>query len=92
MKVFHQNLLFSFGGNTEGDPRNEQNWKDIGHPQDSISADNDNRGSETEVVSADPKPVVEGDAIYIQHIQIEVKLNYWTQFMWNWLKALYECQ
>ena len=32
-----------------------------------------------EVVLTDPKPVGEGDAICVQHIQTEEKLNYWTK-------------
>ena len=43
-------------------------------------------------MSTDPKPAGEGDAICVQHIQIEEKLNYWTQIIWRWVKALYECQ
>ena len=30
-------------------------------------------------MSIDPKPVGEGDAIQVQHIQIEEKPDYWTQ-------------
>ena len=62
VRVVHWNLLLPFGGNIEGDPGNEENWLDIDDPQDSISADSDNRELEAEVVSADPKPVGEGDA------------------------------
>ena len=51
-----------------------------------------NRGSEAEVVSMDPKPAGEGDAIHVQHIQIEENPNYWPQTIWGLEKALYECQ
>ena len=66
--------------------------KMVDEPQDSISAVSDNRGLEAEVVSTDPKPVGEGDAIYVQHIQTKEKPNYWTQTVWEWVKALYKCQ
>ena len=35
--------------------------------------------TDTKVVSTDMKPVDEGDAIYVQHIQTEEKPNYWTK-------------
>ena len=60
--------------------------------QDSISAASGNRRFEAEVVLTDPKLVGEGDVICVQHIQTEEKPNYWTQIVWGWVKALYECQ
>ena len=92
VRIVHQNFLLLFKGNIEGDPANKENWQDINDPKDSTSADSDSRGSEAEVVLADPKPVGEGDAIHVQHIQIEEKPNYWTQFIWSWMKTLYEQQ
>ena len=92
VRVIHWNLLLPFGGNIEGDPGNEENWQHIDEPQDSISTDYDNRGSEAEVVLTDPKPVGEGDAICVQHIQIEEKLYYWIPIIWRWVRALYKCK
>ena len=83
------NLILPFGGNIEGDPGNDKNQQDVDEPQDSISADSDSRGLEAEVVSTDPKPADEGDAIHMQHIQTGESLNYWTQIIWGWVKALY---
>ena len=40
----------------------------------------------------DPKPVGEGDAIQVQHIQMEEKPNYWTKTVWGWIKSLYKHQ
>ena len=45
-----------------------------------------------EVVSTDPKPVAEGDAICLQHKQTKEKPNYWTKTVWGWVKSLYEHQ
>ena len=92
MKIVHQNLLLPFEGNIEGVQGDEENWQDVDEPHDSISAVSDNRGSEAEVVSTDPKPMGEGDAIHVQHIQMEEKLNYWTKTVWGWIKSLYKHQ
>ena len=40
----------------------------------------------------DSRPVGVGDAIDVQHIQIEEKTNYWTQSICSWVKTLYGCQ
>ena len=73
-RVVHQNLLLPFGGNIEGDPGNEENWQEVNDAQESISRDSDNRELEAEVVLTDPKPVDEGDAIHVQHIQRKTEL------------------
>ena len=44
------------------------------------------------IVSTDPKPVGEGDAIHVQHIKIAEKPNYWTNTEWGWVKSLYDHQ
>ena len=88
-RVVHQNLLLPFRGNIEGDSKDAESWQEVSDPQDTISADSDYKESEPEVVSIDPKPVGEGDATCVQHIQIEGKLDYWTQSIWVWMKSLY---
>ena len=36
-----------------------------------------------EVVSTDPKPGAESDAIHVQHIQTEENPNYWNKTVWD---------
>ena len=49
-------------------------------------------GPETQVVLTDPKHLGEGDAISVQHIQMEEKHNYWTKTVRGWIKSLYKHQ
>ena len=86
-RVVYQILLHPFGGNIAGDPRIEENQQDVNDPQDSMSADSDNRESEAGIVLTDPKPVGEGDTICVQHVEVEGKPNYWPQFIWSWVNA-----
>ena len=44
---------------------------------------------ETWVVSTDPKPTEEGDAICVQCVQTMEKLNYLVKTIWGWVKSLY---
>ena len=66
VKIVHHNLLLPFGGNIEGNPENEGSQQDANGPQDCILAVPDGGVPGTEVVSTDPKPVGEGDAICVQ--------------------------
>ena len=88
MKIVHQNLLLPFGGNIEGGSENEGSWQDVNGPQDCILAVSD-EVLETEVVSRDPKPKGDGDAICIQCLQTTEKLNYWVKTIWGWAISLY---
>ena len=67
VKIVHQNLLLLFGGNIKDSPENEGNWQNANEPQDCILAVSDDGGTGIEVVSTDPKPVGEGDAICVHH-------------------------
>ena len=92
VRVVHWNLLLPYGGNIEGDSGDEESWQEVDDSQDSISVDSDNKESEAGVVSIVLKPVGEVDAICVQHIQIEEKLDYRIQSIWDWMKSLYRCQ
>ena len=87
MRVVHWNLLLPFGGNIEGDSGDEESLQEASDPQDSISAHSEKKELETEVVSVDPRPAGEGDAICVQDIQVEEKPDYWTQSIWSWMKT-----
>ena len=41
VKIVHQNLLLSFGGNIKGDPEKEESQQNANEPQDCISAVSD---------------------------------------------------
>ena len=77
--IAHQNLLPLFGDNIERGPENEGNQQDVDESQNCILAVSDDGMTWTEVVSTDPKPVAEGDAICVQHVLTEVKPNYWVK-------------
>ena len=79
VRVVQHNLLVPYGSNIEGDSGNEESQQEADDPQDSIPVDSDGEELEANVVLIDPKPVGEGDAICVQHLQIEEKLDYWTQ-------------
>ena len=81
MKIVHQNLLLPFGGNIKEGPENEGTQQNANKPKECILAVSDDSVQGTEVVSPDPKPVGEGDAIHAQHIQTEEKLNYWVKII-----------
>ena len=93
MRVVHQNLLLPFGHNIERDSGDDESWQEVDDPQDSISADSDNKESEAEFVLIDPKHVGEGDTFCVQHIQIEEKPDYLSaQSICGWMKSLYGFQ
>ena len=89
MRVVHQNLLLPYGGDIEEDSGDEESWQEADDPQDSNLVDSDSKEFENDVVSIDSKPIGEVEAIHVQHIQIEGKLDYWTQSTWGWLTSLY---
>ena len=65
------------------------NQQDADGPQDCILAVSDDGVQGIEVVSTDPKPVGEGDAISVQCVETDEKLNYWVKTVWGWVKSLY---
>ena len=71
VEIVHENLLLPFGGNIKGGPVDKGNQQDVNEPQDSIITVSSDGETEAEGVSTDPKPVGEGDSIYVQHTQTE---------------------
>ena len=67
-------------------------WQNADEPQDGILEVSDDGVIGTEIVSTDPKPVGEGDAICVQHVQTEEKPYYWVKTIWEWVKSLYKHQ
>ena len=61
----HWNPLLPFGEYID----NEVSWQDADGPQDCILVVSDDGMPGTEVMSTDPKPVDEGDAICVQRVQ-----------------------
>ena len=71
VKIIHQNLLLPFGGNIEENSEDMGKWQGVNRPPDCILAASDEGVPETEVVSADPGPEGEDDAICVQCVQPE---------------------
>ena len=63
--ILHQNLLLLFGGNIEGVLRTREIDKMSMKTQDWILAVSDDSVSGAKVVSTGPKPMDEGDAIWV---------------------------
>ena len=88
VKIVHWNWLLTYEGNIEEDSENEGSWH-VNGPLDCILAVSDDGVPKTEVLSTDPEPIGEGDAICIQYVQTGFKPNYWVKTIWGWVKALY---
>ena len=87
MKKVHQKLLLQFGGILRGAEK-EGSQQNAIKSQDGILAVYDDGMMGAEFVLTDPKPVGEGDAVSVQHIQTEEKPNYWTKTVWGWVKSI----
>ena len=88
VKIVHQNLLLSFGGNIKEDSENEGSQQGVNRPPDCILAVSDDIPG-NEAVLTDPEPIGEGDAIHVKCVQTKYKPNYWAKTIWRWLKSLY---
>ena len=88
VKIVHQNLILPFVYNIKGDSENDGCQQGVDGLPDCILAVSDDGVPGTEVVSTDPEPMGEGDASHLQWVQTEVKLNYWVQTIWGWVKSI----
>ena len=77
------------GGNIKGDSENERSQQDVNGCQDCILVVSDDGVPETKVVSTDPEPEGQGNAICVQCVQTTVKLNYWVKTICGWVISLY---
>ena len=71
VKIVHWNLLLPHGGNIKEESENEVSWQGIDRPPDCMMAVSDDGVLGTEVVSTDPKPMGDSDAIHVQCVQTE---------------------
>ena len=77
MNVVHWNLLLPFGSNVE-DSENEESQQDIDGPSDCIQAVSEDIVAEIKVVSTDPGPEGEGDAVCVKYAQTVYEPRYWV--------------
>ena len=68
-----------------GGPKNKGNQQNANEPQDHILAVSSDGVAGAEAVSTGPKPVGEGDAICVQHIQTEKSQIIGTKTVWGWV-------
>ena len=88
MKVVHQNLLLLFGYNVE-DSEKEESQEIVEGPSDCIQAVSYDAEAETEVMSKDSEPDIEGDTINVQSVHTVYEPNYCINTIWGWVKSIF---